>query len=208
MPLTTLTGSLYYALGQDNFSSLCSLPPWPGRTIMFLCERICNHDVPYHPGWVVLLCSCAREFVVTMSLTTLAGSYYYVLVRENLSSRCPLPPWLGRTTMFLCERIFRLNATYHPGWVVLLCSCARIFRHDVPYHPGWVVQLSSCAGEFVVTMPLITLAGSYYYVLVRENLSSRCPLPPWPGRTTMFLCERIFRLNVPYLTHKSILIVI
>ena len=57
---------------------------------MFMCERICNHDVPYHPGWVVLLCSCAREFFVSMPLTTLAGSYYYVLVRENFSSQCPL----------------------------------------------------------------------------------------------------------------------
>ena len=79
--------------------------------------------------------------------------------------------------MFLTERIFRLNAPYHPGWVVLLCSCARIFRHDVPYHPGRVVQLCSCAREFVVTMSLTTLAGSYYYVLVRENFSSQCPLP-------------------------------
>ena len=203
-----LVGSLCYVLDRENLSSRCPLPPWPGRFIMLLGKIIFRLYALYHPGRVVLLCSCAREFVITMSLTTLAGSYYYVLVRENLSSRCPLPPWLGRTTMFLCERIFRLNATYHPGWVVLLCSCARICRHDVPYHPGWVVQLCSCAGEFVVTMPLITLAGSYYYVLVRENLSSRCPLPPWPGRTTMFLCERIFRLNVPYLTHKSILIVI
>ena len=133
MPLTTLAGSLYYARGQDNFSS----------------------QYPYHPGRVELLCSCAREFVVTMSLTTLAGSYYYVLVRENLSSRCPLPPWPGRTTMFLCERI-----------------C----RHDVPYHPGRIVLLCSCAKEFVVMMSLTTLAGSYYYVIVRENFSSQCPL--------------------------------
>ena len=194
-----LVGSLYYVLDRENLSSRCPLPPWPCRNIMFLCERICHHYVPYHPGrvvllcsyareifrlnapyhlgWVVLLCSCAREFVVTMSLTTLAGSYYYVLAQENLSSRCPLPPWLGRTTMFLCERIFRLNAPYHPGWIVLLCSCARIFRHDVPYHPGRVVQLCSCAREFVVTMSLTTLAGSYNSVLVRENFLSQCPLP-------------------------------
>ena len=105
-------GSLYYVLVRENFSSQCPLPPWLGRTIMFLCERIFRHDVPYNPGRVVQLCSCAREFVVTMSLTTLAGSYNYVLVRENLSSQCPLPPWPGRTTMFLCERIFRLNAPY------------------------------------------------------------------------------------------------
>ena len=26
-------------------------------------------------------------------------------------------------------------------------------------------------------MPLTTLAGSYYYVLVRENFLSQCPLP-------------------------------
>ena len=176
---------------------------------MFLTERICRLDAPYHPGRVVILCSCAGEFVITMFLTTLAGSYYYVpmrekffvsmplttlarsyyyvLVRENLSSRCPLPPWPGRTIMFLRKRI-----------------C----RHDVPYHPGRVVQLCSCAREFVFTMSLTTLAGSYNYVLVRENFSSRCPLSPWPGRTTMFLCEIIFCLNVPYLTHKSILIVI
>lgn len=107
-----LVGSLYYVLDRENLSSRCPLPPWPGRTIMFLRKRICRHDVPYHPGWVVLLCSCAREFFVSMPLTTLAGSYYYVLVREffvtmslttlagsynyvlvreNLSSRCPLP---------------------------------------------------------------------------------------------------------------------
>ena len=148
MSLTTLAGSYYYVLVRENLSSRCPLPPWPGRTIMFLCERICRHDVPYHPGWVVLLCSCAREFFVSMPLTTLAGSYYYalvreffvtmslitlagsynyVLVRENLSSRCPLSPWLGRTTMFLCVRICRHDAPYHPGRVVLLCSCAREF---------------------------------------------------------------------------------
>ena len=161
----------------------------------------------------------------------LVGSLYYVLDRENLSSRCPLPPWPGRNIMFLCGRICHHYVPYHPGRVVLLCSYAReIFRLNAPYHPGWVVLLCSCAREFVVTMSLTTLAGSYYYVLVRENLSSRCPLTSWPGRTTMFLCERIFRLNapyhpgwvvllcscareffclnVPYLTHKSILIVI
>ena len=32
-----------------------------------------------------------REFVVTMSLITLAGSYNYVLVRDNFLSQCPLP---------------------------------------------------------------------------------------------------------------------
>ena len=187
---------------------------------MFLTERICRLDAPYHPGRVVILCSCAGEFVITMFLTTLAGSYYYVpmrekffvsmplttlarsyyyvLVRENLSSRCPLPPWPGRTIMFLRKRICRHDVPYHPGWVVLLCSCAREFFASMP--------LTTLAGsyyyvlvrEFVVTMSLITLAGSYNYVLVRENLSSRCPLPPWPGRTTMFLCERIFRHDVPY----------
>ena len=139
----------------------------------------------------------------------LVGSLYYVLDRENLSSRCPLPPWPCRNIMFLCERICHHYVPYHPGRVVLLCSYAReIFRLNAPYHPGWVVLLCSCAREFVVTMSLTTQAGSYYYVLAQENLSSRCPLPPWPGRTTMFLCERIFRLNAPYFTHKSILIVI
>ena len=85
-----LVGSLYYVLDRENFSSQCPLPPWLGRTMMFLCERICRHDVPYHPGRVVLLC-CAREFFVSMPPTTLAGSYYYVLVRENFSSQCLLP---------------------------------------------------------------------------------------------------------------------
>ena len=128
----------------------------------------------------------------------LVGSLYYVLDRENLSSRCPLPPWPGRNIMFLCGRICHHYVPYHPGRVVLLCSYAReIFRLNAPYHPGWVVLLCSCAREFVVTMSLTTLAGSYYYVLVRENLSSRCPLPPWPGRTIMFLCERICRHDVP-----------
>ena len=88
--LTTLAGSNYYVLVRENLSSRCPSPPWPGRTTMFLCERICRHDVPYHPGRIVLLCSCAKEFVVMMSLTTLAGSYYYVIVRENFSSQCPL----------------------------------------------------------------------------------------------------------------------
>ena len=191
-------GSLCYVLDRENLSSRCPLPPWPGRFIMLLGKIIFRLYALYHPGRVVLLCSCAREFVITMSLTTLAGSYYYVLVRENLSSRCPLPPWPGRTIMFLCERI-----------------C----RHDVPYHPGRVVLLCSCAREFVVTMSLTTLAGSYYYVLVRENFSSqchlppwlgrtimllfenfssRCPLSPWLGRTTMFLCGRICRHDAPY----------
>ena len=68
--LTTLAGSNYYVLVRENLSSRCPLPPWPDRTIMFLCERICRHDVPYHPGRVVLLCSCAREFFVSMPLTT------------------------------------------------------------------------------------------------------------------------------------------
>ena len=57
---------------------------------MLLGKIIFRLNAPYHPGRVELLCSFAREFVVTMSLTTLAGSYYYVLVRENLSSQCPL----------------------------------------------------------------------------------------------------------------------
>ena len=150
-----LVGSLYYILGQENLSSPCPLPPWPGRFIMLLVKIIFRLNAPYHPGRVVLLCSCAREFVVTMSFTTLAGSFYYVLVRENCSSQSPLSPWPGRTIMFLCERICRHFVPYHPGWVVLLC----------------------CAREFFVSMPLTTLAGSYYYVLVRENLSSQCPLP-------------------------------
>lgn len=47
------------------------------------------------------------------------------------------------------------------------------------------------------------LVGSLYYVLDRENLSSRCPLPPWPGRTIMFLCERIFLSQCP-LPHPQI----
>ena len=71
--LTTLAGSNYYVLVRENLSSRCPLPPWPDRTIMFLCERICRHDVPYHPGRVVLLCSCAREFFVSMPLTSLTN---------------------------------------------------------------------------------------------------------------------------------------
>ena len=43
------------------------------------------------------------------------------------------------------------------------------------------------------------LVGSLYYVLERENLWSRCPLPPWPGRFIMFLGKIIFRLNAPWL---------
>ena len=164
-------------LCERNFSSQCPLPPWLGRTIMFLCERICRHDVPYHPGRVVLLCSCAREFVVTMSLTTLAGSYYYVLVRENFSPQCPLPPWLVRTIMFLCENLSsRCPLSPWPGRTTMFL-CERICLHDVPYHPGRVVQLCSCAREFFVTMSLITLAWSYNYVLVRDNFLSQCPLP-------------------------------
>ena len=127
-----LVGSLYYVLERENLSSRCSLPPWPGRFIMLLGKIIFRLNAPYHPGRVELLCSCAREFVVTMSLTTLAGSYYYVLVRENFSSRCPLPTWPDRTTMFLCERICRHDVPYHPGRVVLLCSCAREFFVSMP----------------------------------------------------------------------------
>ena len=178
-----LVGSLYYILGRENLSSPCPLLPWPGRFIMLLVKIIFRLNAPYHPGRVVLLCSCAREFVVTMSFTTLAGSFYYVLVRENCSSQSPLSPWPGRTIMFLCERICLHFVPYHPGRVVLLC----------------------CAREFFVSMSLTTLAGSYYYFLVRENLSSLCPLPPWPGRTTM-LCERIFRLNAPYHPGRVVLL--
>ena len=77
-----------YILDCANHSRL---EPWWDRCIMFLTERICRLDAPYHPGRVVILCSCAGEFVITMFLTTLAGSYYYVLVRENFLSQCPLP---------------------------------------------------------------------------------------------------------------------
>ena len=67
----------------------------------------------------------------------LVGSLYYVLDRENLSSRCPLPPWPGRNIMFLCGRICHHYVPYHPGRVVLLCSYAReIFLLNAPYHPG------------------------------------------------------------------------
>ena len=201
-----LVGSLCYVLDRENLSSRCPLPPWPGRFIMLLGKIIFRLYALYHPGRVVLLCSCAREFVITMSLTTLAGSYYYVLVRENLSSRCPLPPWPGRTIMFLCERICRHDVPYHPGWVVLLCSCAREFFVSMPLTTLAGSYYYALVREFFVTMSLITLAGSYNYVLVRENLSSRCPLSPWLGRTTMFLCERICRHDAPYHPGRVVLL--
>lgn len=130
-----------YILDCANHSRL---EPWWDRCIMFLTERICRLDAPYHPGRVVLLCSCAREFVVTMSLTTLAGSYFYVLVRDNFSSQCPLPPWLGRTIMFLCENFSsRCPLPPWPGRTTMFL-CERICRHDVLYltHKSILIVIS------------------------------------------------------------------